>query len=166
MNKALIFGALLLLTGCSTLNTTFNRPYAEPESAPAAEPPPEPLSQTRAEAGEVQVTAMLGMTPQRQMRLQLASSAPEQWVMLIDVDLPGLSDTCPLERNLARGLTHWLQQQLGDGASLVLSQQQRSGERTLLARARLDGRDLGPLLVVEGLALPLGSGRWCPPPSP
>ncbi|USD38033.1 hypothetical protein [Ferrimonas sp. SCSIO 43195] len=167
MKTALIWGALLL-AGCSNLNTTFNRPYAQPESVAvsAAEPPPEPLSQTRAEAGEVQVVAVLGMTPQRQMRLQLASSATEQWVTLTDVDLPGLSDRCPLERNLARGLSYWLQQQLDQGARLVLSQQRRSGDRSVLAQAHLDGHPLGPLLLAEGLAQPFGSGRWCPESAP
>lgn len=90
---------------------------------------------------------------------------------LANIDAPELKARCPYERAQALRARNRLHELLQRPFLVEATGQDRYG-RTLV-RIRVDGRDVGEVLVGEGLARPYAGGRkpWCPapaasPPSP
>ncbi|TKB48623.1 hypothetical protein FCL40_10705 [Ferrimonas sediminicola] len=159
-----VFGFLLLcLAGCSGLNTTFNKPYAPLDEVQASPPPPLPPPPPL-KADQARVERVLGMERDR-LWLTLSSRpvgiAPQVLLAPREVMLPSVSAGCPLERNLARALVVYLNEQLA--GQVMQLEGMAVTETGVVAEVILDGQPLLQRLEAEGLARPLGSFGWCPP---
>lgn len=85
-------------------------------------------------------------------------------IRLANVDAPesGSRARCPAERQLARLATERLRA-LTDGQRLDVRREGKDRYGRTLARVRVNGRDVGERLVLEGYAAPWRGRReaWC-----
>jgi len=85
-------------------------------------------------------------------------------IRLVGVDTPELRSTCEAERVLARRARDRATELLTGGVPVIEWSRERDKYGRPMARIRIDGRDLGEVLVSEGLARPYDGGArepWC-----
>ena len=83
-------------------------------------------------------------------------------IRLLDIDTPEMQGRCEYENRLARQARARLVQLMNAGPYRIERDGTDRYGRTL-ARVSVNGRDVGQVLVREGLARPYGTGRrsWC-----
>lgn len=86
---------------------------------------------------------------------------------LENADTPETGDRarCPEEREAGERATAWVREQVAQRRVEVQSLERLDKYKRLLVRITVDGRDLGELLVVQGLGRYYGGERrmtWCP----
>jgi endonuclease YncB( thermonuclease family) len=89
-----------------------------------------------------------------------------QSLRLVNIDAPEVSRPgCPEEAERARAATERLRTLLDKGQAAILPNGRLDRYGRPLVRLTVDGRDVGDLLIAEGLAKPWpvkGEPGWCP----
>lgn len=85
-------------------------------------------------------------------------------VRLMGIDAPEIHARCPAELELAIKARDRLVALIRAGGTVALDIHGKDKYRRTLARVLIDGEDVGPLLIREGLARPYKGGKrqgWC-----
>ncbi|MCA1748460.1 MAG: thermonuclease family protein [Parasphingopyxis sp.] len=161
--RRLPFGVYVALTACLTFAIVFAAPdiVRTPASSPAAE--------TATASGEAS-TGRFGLCGAA-ARINCVVDGDTFWidgekVRILDIDTPELHPArCAEEERLGLAAKHRLHALLNGGELRLHRAGDRDRDRygRMLRTASVDGRDVGDVLIAEGLARPYGGGRrsWC-----